>query len=67
MLDLDIILWSGGIWKGAELHIPHPEYRQRSFVLGPANAIAPEWCDPTTGLSIAQLNARLTRARTLPR
>ena len=67
VLDCDIILWSGGAWRSPGLLVPHPEYRRRSFVLGPAGAIAPWWRDPATGLSLAQSNARLTRARPLPR
>jgi 2-amino-4-hydroxy-6-hydroxymethyldihydropteridine diphosphokinase len=66
-LDLDIVLWSGGIWSDPRLLIPHPLFRERSFVLGPASEIAPHWRDPITHLSLAQLNARLTRARPLPR
>ena len=58
VLDLDIILWSGGIWAGAGLAIPHGEFRRRDFVLAPAAAIAPRWSDPVTGLSVAQLAAR---------
>jgi 2-amino-4-hydroxy-6-hydroxymethyldihydropteridine diphosphokinase len=71
VLDLDIVLWSGGVWRSKMLTIPHSDFRQRDFVLGPASAIAPDWRDPisgpTQGLSLVQLNARLTRARTLPR
>ena len=67
VLDLDIVLWSGGKWHRGELQLPHREFRRRSFVPGPAMAIAPDWGDPETGLSLAQLNARLTRARALPR
>jgi 2-amino-4-hydroxy-6-hydroxymethyldihydropteridine diphosphokinase len=67
VLDLDIILWSGGIWRSPGLTIPHRELRNRVFVLGPAAAIAPDWRDPVSGLSLAQCNARLTRARPLPR
>ncbi|MHA7821013.1 MAG: 2-amino-4-hydroxy-6-hydroxymethyldihydropteridine diphosphokinase [Erythrobacter sp.] len=67
VLDCDIILWSGGIWAGKVLQVPHPSFRSRAFVLGPASAIAPHWRDPETGLSLRQLNARLTRAARLPR
>lgn len=67
VLDCDIILWSGGIWRSPGLAIPHRELRNRAFVLGPAAAIAPDWRDPVSGLSLAQCNARLTRARPLPR
>ena len=67
VLDLDIVLWSGGALETADLTIPHPEFRSRPFVLAPAAAIAPDWRDPATGLSVRQLNARLTRPRALPR
>lgn len=67
VLDCDIILWSGGVWRSAGLNVPHPAYAQRTFVLTPAIAIAPGWRDPVSGFSTAQLHARLTRRRPLPR
>ncbi|MEP3049833.1 MAG: 2-amino-4-hydroxy-6-hydroxymethyldihydropteridine diphosphokinase [Erythrobacter sp.] len=60
-LDLDIILWSGGAIADFGLSIPHPRFRERDFVLGPAAEIARDWRDPITGLTVAQLNARLKR------
>lgn len=66
-LDLDIVLWSDGIYASPDLLVPHPEFRRRDFVLRPMLAIAREWRDPVGGLSIAQLHARLTRPRPLPR
>ena len=35
VLDLDIVAWSGGRWRGHGLTIPHPRLAQRDFVLGP--------------------------------
>ena len=67
VLDLDIVLWSGGAWSSPGLSVPHPLFRERSFVLGPAKTIAPRWRDPITGLSLRQLQARLTRPRPAPR
>ncbi len=67
VLDLDIVLWSGGIWTSPELAIPHLAFRQRGFVLTPASAIAPGWRDPVTGLTLRQLNFRLARRLTRPR
>lgn len=61
MLDLDIVLWSGGAWVGPGLTIPHPLFRNREFVLGPAAAIAPQWRDPVTRLTLRQLAARHRR------
>jgi len=66
VLDLDILLWNGGAWADGELVIPHPAFRQRRFVLHPAATIAPCWRDPITGLTIAQLQARLTRPLPVP-
>ena len=58
-LDLDIILWSGGIWVLPDLVIPHPAFRARPFVLQPAAHIAPRWRDPWTGFTLRQLAARV--------
>ncbi|WP_407643357.1 2-amino-4-hydroxy-6-hydroxymethyldihydropteridine diphosphokinase [Pseudoblastomonas halimionae] len=65
-LDCDIVLWSGGIFAEPDLAIPHPLFRERGFVLAPAVRIAPDWRDPVTGLSVRQLDARLTARRPLP-
>ncbi|HEX4848524.1 MAG TPA: 2-amino-4-hydroxy-6-hydroxymethyldihydropteridine diphosphokinase [Novosphingobium sp.] len=67
VLDLDIVLWSGGCWSSPGLTVPHRAFRERTFVLGPAARIAPDWRDPLTALSLRQLHARLTRPRPLPR
>ncbi|MEP1421171.1 MAG: 2-amino-4-hydroxy-6-hydroxymethyldihydropteridine diphosphokinase [Erythrobacter sp.] len=58
VLDLDIVLWSGGKFASHTLTIPHDEFRLRDFVLRPAKMIAPNWRDPVTGLTIRQLSAR---------
>lgn len=67
VIDLDMVLWSGGVVAERHLAVPHPLFRSRDFVLGPAAAIAPQWRDPLTGLTLAHLHARLTRRRPLPR
>jgi 2-amino-4-hydroxy-6-hydroxymethyldihydropteridine diphosphokinase len=55
VIDLDIILWSGGICAGPGLTVPHLAFRQRAFVLGPLATIAPGWRDPITGRTVRQL------------
>jgi 2-amino-4-hydroxy-6-hydroxymethyldihydropteridine diphosphokinase len=60
VLDLDLVLWSGGAFAAPNLTIPHPLFRLRDFVLKPAVAIAPRWRDPVTGLTLRQLAARRT-------
>jgi len=71
VLDLDLVLWSGGPWACGEgdesLILPHPAFRARDFVLGPARRIAGPWRDPLSGLTINQLHARLTKPRPAPR
>ncbi|ODP39509.1 2-amino-4-hydroxy-6-hydroxymethyldihydropteridine diphosphokinase [Sphingomonas turrisvirgatae] len=67
VIDLDIILWSGGAWsspkvrKGA-LTIPHSQFRRRDFVLRPLLALVPGWRDPITGHTVRQLAAHLARS-----
>ncbi|WP_427965918.1 2-amino-4-hydroxy-6-hydroxymethyldihydropteridine diphosphokinase [Altererythrobacter sp.] len=67
VLDCDIVLWSEGAWHSEDLQVPHPQFRARTFVLGPAAEIARGWRDPVSGLSVAQLFARLTQPRPAPR
>lgn len=55
VIDLDIILWSGGCWSSIGLTIPHINFRRRDFVLRPLVAIAPGWRDPVTGRTVRQL------------
>ena len=51
VLDLDIVLWSGGKFRSRRLTIPHPQLGRRSFVLQPLAAIAPGW--RVGGLTVA--------------
>lgn len=61
VLDLDIILWSGGLWWSAGLTVPHTAFRARGFVLGPLAQIAPGWRDPLTHKTMRQLAFAATR------
>ena len=38
-----------------QLILPHPRLAERAFVLVPLADIAPQWVDPATGLSVAQM------------
>ena len=66
VLDLDILLWSGGAWRSRRLAVPHPALAHRRFVLDPLVQVAPGW-RPPGGPSVRQLHARLTRRRPLHR
>jgi len=67
VLDLDLVLWSGGCWAEGGLVLPHIAWRHRRFVTAPARAIAATWRDPLTGATVRQTDARLTRPRPLPK
>ena len=62
VVDLDIALWSGGKWRSRPLKIPHSQLAKRSFVLGPLNAIAPNW-RVEGPLTVRHLAERLARRR----
>ncbi|MEY3002945.1 MAG: hypothetical protein RLZZ491_121 [Pseudomonadota bacterium] len=44
------------------LILPHPRLAERSFVLAPLADVAPDWCHPLTGLSVAQMLAARPQA-----
>jgi 2-amino-4-hydroxy-6-hydroxymethyldihydropteridine diphosphokinase len=60
VLDLDIVLWSGGRWRSHRLTVPHPSLGSRAFVLQPLAAIAPNWRirGPLTARHLAHRLAR---------
>ena len=64
VLDLDIIIWSGGKFRSRRLRIPHAAIASRGFVLQPLAAIAPGW-RVIGPLAVRHLSHRL--ARRLPR
>jgi len=70
VLDLDILLWSGGAWPrrprtglDRRLVVPHRALAERAFVLDPLVRIAPRWRHPITGRTTGQMQARLRRRR----
>ena len=62
VLDLDISLWSDGRFRSRALTIPHYGLEDRSFVLQPLAAIAPEW-RVRGALTARNLAHRLARRR----
>jgi 2-amino-4-hydroxy-6-hydroxymethyldihydropteridine diphosphokinase len=54
-LDLDLLLYGQDIIQTPTLSLPHPRMRERGFVLVPLAEIAPDWIEPVTQQSIAQL------------
>ena len=57
-IDIDILYYGSSIVRTDELNLPHPERSRRKFVLEPLSAIAPEFIDPETGMSVRQMLQR---------
>ncbi len=66
-LDIDIIFFNSLIVKSETIQIPHPRYSERLFVLIPLYDIAPEFKDPTNGLTIKQLKDVCSDTSELPK
>lgn len=60
-IDLDLIAVGQTVLTTPRLVIPHPRFRERRFVIEPLFEIAPNWQDPQTGLTVAQLRAELLK------
>ena len=58
-LDLDLILLGETVENSPGLHVPHPRFRERQFVLAPLAEIASELIDPVTRLTIGELLEKL--------
>ena len=55
IIDLDLLLFDNLIQQTPQLQVPHPQMRQRAFVMIPLAEIVPNWIDPITGKTIAEL------------
>jgi 2-amino-4-hydroxy-6-hydroxymethyldihydropteridine diphosphokinase len=54
-LDLDLVLLGDTVVEQTGLHVPHPRFRERFFVLGPLAELAPDLIDPVTGMRVWEL------------
>jgi 2-amino-4-hydroxy-6-hydroxymethyldihydropteridine diphosphokinase len=60
-IDLDLILYGEEVINAPGLTVPHPRFRERRFVLEPLVEIAPDWVDPVTRKTVAELFSELRR------
>jgi 2-amino-4-hydroxy-6-hydroxymethyldihydropteridine diphosphokinase len=58
-IDLDLILYGEEVINTPGLTVPHPRFRERRFVLEPLAEIAPDWVDPVTRKTVAELFSQL--------
>jgi len=58
VIDIDL-LDLGGIVREGEPILPHPRLPERRFALAPLAEIAPSWRHPVSGLTAAQMLAKL--------
>ena len=54
-LDIDIIFFGSRIIQDDTLTVPHPSWKERSFVLAPLAEIGPDLRDPESQRSVAEI------------
>lgn len=54
-LDVDLLFYGNRVIREDELVVPHPSWRERSFVLAPLAEIAPGWRDPESGKTVEEV------------
>lgn len=54
-IDIDVIYYGERIIDHPRLKLPHPRLQERAFVLVPLAEIAPQFADPRTGRTAAQM------------
>ena len=60
-MDIDILLWGNEHWLDDTLTIPHPELRERNFVLTPMVALEPRLIPPgADGENLLECSRRLS-------
>lgn len=54
-LDLDLLFLGSQVLREDDLTLPHPRWRERSFVVLPLLEVAPGFVDPESGVAIGEL------------
>lgn len=61
-MDLDILLYGDLVHEEPGLVLPRPDLVRRSYMLGPAAELAPDFVHPVLGLTLGELWRRFDRA-----
>ena len=56
-LDLDLVFYGDRIVRTEGLILPHPRWKERSFVVRPMLEVVPDFRDPETGLRVREVAA----------
>jgi len=54
-LDVDLLFVGEAIVSDDDLEVPHPRWASRDFVVVPLLDVAPEWRDPRSGRTVAEV------------
>jgi 2-amino-4-hydroxy-6-hydroxymethyldihydropteridine diphosphokinase len=55
VLDVDVLFVGDAVVDEPDLHVPHPRWAARDFVVVPLLDIAAYWRDPRTGRTVAEV------------
>lgn len=61
-IDIDIIFYNDKIVDKPSLHLPHPRFAERDFVLRPICDLSPKFVDPISKLTVSELYAKLPKS-----
>ena len=67
VIDVDVLLFGRDVVDEERLVVPHPQLRDRLFVLAPLRDVAPGWRVPPDDVRVADLCQRLLSATPNPR
>lgn len=62
IIDLDIIFYNDDIYDEEDLKVPHPDMKNRDFVLRPLRDICPDYMHPVFKKTVTELLNELIRS-----
>jgi len=55
-LDVDLLFFGQRILRAPDLRVPHPRWKERSFVVQPLQCLSPGLKDPETGFTVEEIH-----------